>query len=231
MVNPHYNLVHNHFESADASSQRSKTSEAGLMAYAAYLLERIQPDQGAKLLDVGCGDGLPMAMMKRMRPDLKIDGLELSENLAALAKENNPEREIYTGNALNVELPTGKYNIAFSFSFLQYIPQKDVSAVQHHLAESIISEGGVIIHCSIPDVRMQPVSLSENIFREKGMRGWWKTPITYIISRYRRGNIYGDGYGFWHNPKKLQIQLEPFGQTEILPGDVYYRFDLKQIVE
>jgi hypothetical protein len=41
MVNTHYNLVHNHFESADASSQRGKTSEAGLMAYAAYLLERI----------------------------------------------------------------------------------------------------------------------------------------------------------------------------------------------
>ena len=140
MVNTHYNLVHNHFDTADASSQRGKTSEAGLMAYAAYILERIQPNEGAKLLDVGCGDGLPMAMMKRMRPDLKIDGLDISENQAALAKVNNPESEIYTGNALNVELPTRKYNIAFSFSFLQYIPEKDLLAVQHHLAESIISK-------------------------------------------------------------------------------------------
>ena len=142
MVNTHYNLVHNHFETADVSSQRGKTSEGSIMAYSAYLLDRIQPNEGAKLLDVGCGDGLPMAMMNRMRPDLKIDGLEISENQAALAKVNNPESEIYTGNSLNVELPTGKYNIAFSFSFLQYIPEKNLLAVQHHLAKSIISEGG-----------------------------------------------------------------------------------------
>ena len=230
----HYLSVEDYFDNSINSfcQQRGKTSEVGLMSYAAYLLDRIQPNEGAKLLDVGCGDGLPMAMISKMRPDLKIDGLELSENLAALAKENNPEGEIYTGNALDVALPAGKYNTIFSFSFLQYIPLNDVSVVQQHLVKSIISGGGgVIIHCSIPDVHMQPISMAEYIFKEKGMSGWWRTPIAYIISRIRRGNIYGDGHGFWHDPKKLQIQLEQIGQTEILPGDVYYRFDIKQIVE
>ena len=76
-----YESLRLHFDDADESRLRGRPSDTGLMIYAAHLLERIQPKEGARLLDLGCGDGLPMAMMQKMRPDLVIDGIELSKNL------------------------------------------------------------------------------------------------------------------------------------------------------
>jgi hypothetical protein len=49
----HYQEVEEYFNSASMSQQRGNISDVGLMAYAAHLLERISPKQGAKLLDVG----------------------------------------------------------------------------------------------------------------------------------------------------------------------------------
>jgi cyclopropane fatty-acyl-phospholipid synthase-like methyltransferase len=59
-MNQNYDAIRDYFETATASQQRGKTSEAGLIAYASYLLDRIEPSPNARLLDVGCGDGLPM---------------------------------------------------------------------------------------------------------------------------------------------------------------------------
>jgi trans-aconitate methyltransferase len=130
----HYGEVKHHFDNADDSQQRGHTSESWLLAYAAHLLERVRPKQGARLLDVGCGDGLPMAMIYRMRPDLTIDGLELSENLACQAMKNNKNSTIFIGNALDNVLPEGNYDGVFSFSVIQYIQPVDLLKFQTALA-------------------------------------------------------------------------------------------------
>ena len=75
MANVDYESLRLHFDEADESRLRGITSDAGLMMYASHLLDRIKPNKGARLLDLGCGDGRPMAMMNKMRPDLVIDGI------------------------------------------------------------------------------------------------------------------------------------------------------------
>ena len=157
----HYQEVEEYFNSASAHQQRGSTLNSGLMAYAAHLLERINPKQGAKLLDVGCGDGLPMAMMRQTRPDLTIDGIDLSGTLAREARKNNPESNIFVGNVMDQVLPKSSYDAIFTFSVIQYIKSIDWLNFQQSLVRSCCREG-VIVHCSIPDIRMRAVPLCQD---------------------------------------------------------------------
>jgi len=131
-----YASYKSHFETKSERVQRGKTLDAGITAYAAHLLDRLQPEQGAKLLEIGCGDGLPMRKIRELRPDLHIDGIELSQTLANEARNNNPGSQIWEGNALDIELPKEIYDAIFSFSFLQYIAPEDVYRLQLRLARA-----------------------------------------------------------------------------------------------
>ena len=222
-----YQVLKTHFDAANECQQRGKTTEAGLLSYAAHLLERLDPPLGGKLLDLGCGDGLPMAMMQRLRPDLQIDGIELSEVLAQKARGNNPQSQIWVGNILEMELSSkDRYHAVFSFSFLQYIAPEDIFPLQARLASLVLGTGGVVLHCSIPDLRMRAVNISEAQFRKHGLQAWLRTPIIFFFQAWKQKNRYGSN-GFWLNPHAILKQCASIGFTELLPADVYYRFDFK----
>lgn len=223
-----YELLRLHFEDADEAVLRGRTSEFGLMIYAAHLLERIQPKEGARLLDLGCGDGLPMAMMQKMRPDLLIDGIELSQNLARQARFNNHQSKIAVGNILDMHMPAGNYDCIFSFSFLQYIAPESILLLQRRLV-TMLRQGGSIMHCSVPDIRLRTVNIAEIQFRKHAVHGWWRTPMIAALSCLRgKKNSYGSN-AYWHNPAKVKKQLAAIGKTSALPGDVYYRFDIETV--
>ena len=97
MESQNYDALEAHFNSFDASKLRGLVSENSAIGYAAYVLDRLAPQKGSTMLDLGCGDGLMMHAMLTLRPDLHIDGIELSPKLTERAKINNPESEILCG--------------------------------------------------------------------------------------------------------------------------------------
>jgi len=97
MENQNYDALETHFNSFDPSRLRGRVSENIAIRYAAYVLDRIAPPKGSTILDLGCGDGLIMHAMLILKPDLHIDGIELSPKLTERAKINNPESEILCG--------------------------------------------------------------------------------------------------------------------------------------
>ena len=125
-----------------------------------------------------------------------------------------------------MHLPAQKFDCIFSFSFLQYISPTDIPYMQQRLL-TMLKPGGSIIHCSVPDIRMRPVNIAEHQFRKYAFHGWWRTPLIVLFS-YLHHNY--DSYAsnaFWHDPAGIIRQLGVIGNTSILPGDVYYRFDIK----
>jgi ubiquinone/menaquinone biosynthesis C-methylase UbiE len=55
------------------------------------------PD-GAALLDVGTGPGVLLMELAKHRPDLRLTGLDLSEDMVALARKNLPGRTVEAGD-------------------------------------------------------------------------------------------------------------------------------------
>ena len=83
-----------------------------------------------------------------------------------------------------------------------------------------------MLHCSIPDLRMRAVNIFEYQLRKHGLKAWFWTPIVFVFQALKQNNRYGSN-GFWHNPQAISEKCESIGFTEVLPSDVYYRFDIK----
>ena len=228
MENQNYDALETHFNSSDASKLRGRVSENSAIGYAAYVLDRIAPPKGSTILDLGCGDGLIMHAMLILRPDLHIDGIELSPKLTALAKISNPESAIFCGNIMEMDLANipKNYDYVFSFSFLQYIPAEDIGQLQSRIKD-LLFDKGVIVHCSIPDKRFRLVTTVVTQLKRRGNVGLLIAPLLHILYVLYHKNRYGIG-GFWHDPVAIEKALASSGQIKVLPSDVYYRFDIVQ---
>tara|TARA_B100001093_G_scaffold512934_2_gene583815 strand:+ start:17743 stop:18441 length:699 start_codon:yes stop_codon:yes gene_type:complete len=226
MDNQNYDALETHFNSFDASKLRGLVSENSAIIYAAYVLDRIEPKKGSTMLDVGCGDGLMLQAMLMLRPDLHIDGIELSPKLTELAKINNSESEIFCGNMMELDLINipQKYDYVFSFSFLQYIPAKDIGHLQSRI-QNLLVDNGVIVHCSIPDKRFRLATTVVTQLRKRGNFGLLIAPVLHFLYILYHKNRYGVG-GFWHDPVGIETALSSTGEINVLASDVYYRFDI-----
>ena len=76
MENQDYDALETHFNSFDASKLRGRVSENSAIGYAAYVLDKTAPPNGATMLDLGCGDGLMMNSMLMLRLHSHINGIE-----------------------------------------------------------------------------------------------------------------------------------------------------------
>ena len=67
--------------------------------------------EGEKILDLGCGNGRWYKIFKEKKVD--YFGLDNSEKLIEIAKENFPEAKFFVGDALNLPFPDNFFLIEF----------------------------------------------------------------------------------------------------------------------
>ena len=93
-------------------------------AYFQRRLDRLESRIGsarreARLLEVGCGSGI--LLQEAMSRGWRVDALELSAELAAAARRNNPGATIITGNIENHESSGSAYDAIISLDVLEHV--------------------------------------------------------------------------------------------------------------
>lgn len=85
-------------------------------------LGELIPPQAATLLDLGCGTGLELDEIFRLRPDLAVTGIDLAPGMLARLREKHPERKLtlMEGDYLTVPLPSCAYDVAVAFETLHH---------------------------------------------------------------------------------------------------------------
>jgi SAM-dependent methyltransferase len=78
---------------------------------------------GDKVLDLGCGNGRLRQYFKEKRID--YFGLDFSEELIKLAKENYPKAKFQTGSAMNLPYPNNYFDKIYSIAVLHHIPSAE----------------------------------------------------------------------------------------------------------
>ena len=58
-----------------------------------------------RLIDIGCGNGHTLELLKIYFPDTEFYGIDLSNKAVALAQRKNPDATFYCGNFETLELP------------------------------------------------------------------------------------------------------------------------------
>ncbi len=120
-------------ESADAPWPRLKR----VRAFAAHL------PQGSRMLDVGCGNGLPATRELALRHD--VTGVDISEQQIVRARSNVPAVTFMRGDVREVDLPVGAFDAIVALYLIDNIARGDYPALFRRLGELLRPSGRLLL--------------------------------------------------------------------------------------
>lgn len=86
-----------------------------------WLLTRL--NDGASVLDVGCGAGVPVAQLLAGR--FRVTGVDVSSEMIRLARANVPHASFIRSDITSVEFDDSTFDAAVAFFSLFHIPRED----------------------------------------------------------------------------------------------------------
>lgn len=112
-----------------------------VLAYVDLVLEGL--DSGTKVLDLGCGTGVPISRYV-VRKGFRVVGVDESQKMLDIAKEEVPEAEFIRGNMVDVQLPDG-FAGAIAWDSIFHVERKYHSTIFKKLAKSLESGGRLLL--------------------------------------------------------------------------------------
>jgi len=128
----HYeNIRHGDYETAFAFS-RSKMQEG---------FDKVlgQFPGHASILDIGCGTGNQIKVIKTSFPDIK--GLEPAEGMRIIAQQENPDIEIIDGDITHLPYQNNSVDLIYSIEVLRYLEQEDIEKAYREVFR-VLKPGG-----------------------------------------------------------------------------------------
>jgi len=120
-------------ESAEAPWPRLKR----VRVFAAHL------PQGSRVLDVGCGNGLPATRELASRHD--VTGVDISEQQIARARSNVPRATFIRGDVREVDLPVEAFDAIVALYLIDNIAREDYPALFRRLTELLRPNGRLLL--------------------------------------------------------------------------------------
>ena len=106
-----------------------------------FLFEDLK--EGEKVLDLGCGNGRWYRVFKEKRVD--YFGIDNSEKLIEIAKENFPEAKFFVGDALSLPFQDNFFDKVYSIALLHHIPSEDFRIKVLKETKRVLKPGGILI--------------------------------------------------------------------------------------
>ncbi|HEY32599.1 MAG TPA: methyltransferase domain-containing protein [Dehalococcoidia bacterium] len=112
-------LVQRGYNSCAAEYDTSRQREAG--PELTLLTSRLR--DGATILDVGCGAGVPIARTLSQR--FAVTGVDISGEMISRARANVPQATFIKGDIMSVELPPSHLDAAVAFYSIFHLPREE----------------------------------------------------------------------------------------------------------
>jgi SAM-dependent methyltransferase len=110
------------------------------------LLDRVPP--GARVLDLGCGSGVPIARQLVDR-GFSVTGVDFSPAQIARARANVPEAELVCADVLELELPEASFDAVVAAFVLGHVPRRDQPELLARIARWLRPGGRALVSFAI----------------------------------------------------------------------------------
>lgn len=153
--------------------------------FTASLLPR---QEGARVLDLGCGTGLELEYYFRLAPRALITGIDLSEGMLAALKERFPDRnlELIQGSYFDLPLGENRYDAAVSVESLHHFTKEEKLGLYKKLYAALKDGGCFILTDYFADLPEQESFFRRELLRLKAEQGLsnrdfyhYDTPLTF----------------------------------------------------
>lgn len=105
------------------------------------LLDRVQLDSPARVLDVGCGPGNSTRLLAERWPGAETIGIDSSEAMIRQAGEEQPEGKWLVLDAAGELSALGRFDVVFSNAALQWMPDHEGLLARLF---ALVNDGGVL---------------------------------------------------------------------------------------
>lgn len=137
----------------------------GQVAAVEWLLPRLP--SGARVLDAGCGTGVPTAR-RLAAAGHKVSGVDISPVMVDLARRNVPEGDFTVADILEVPIDPGMFDAATAFFSLLMLPRADIPRALGILHEAIAPAGYLLLGMVEADLDDAPVPFVGRTIRVSG---------------------------------------------------------------
>ena len=114
--------------------------KSGQIIATQWMIDRLAP--GARVLDLGCGTGVPTAGMLA-ESGIEVVGIDVSTEMLALARRNVPTGRFVAMDALELDETLGQFDGACAFFCLLMLRRSDIPKVLRRI-RSLLRPGGLV---------------------------------------------------------------------------------------
>ena len=129
-----YNKVADHFSSTRYAFNWSRVAEA---------IKKMQIKTGSNLLDLGCGNGRVIDILKST--GVNYTGLDISEELIKLAQEKYPKEKFIVGDLLGTPFGDSEFDYVLSLATLHHIPSEELRLKALEEVHRILKPSGTFL--------------------------------------------------------------------------------------
>lgn len=105
-----------------------------------YAIDELRREKVSNLLDIGCGTGEAIKMIHEQLPELKMQGIDLSEEMIKAAKEKKiPEAEFTIGDAEDLPFKENSFDAVTCMVSFNHYPNPEKAASE---AYRVCKKGG-----------------------------------------------------------------------------------------
>lgn len=159
-------------------------------------------DEGARVLDLGCGGAYISALIKHKRPDLEVIGLDMPSKKHPLWKtvKKYYDIKIDMGSALDIPYKDESFDAVLSFGVMEHIvdfkgeklrdkskrnTKKEAEMEEEYLSEvrRVLKKGGTFFICNLPTRLAVNEKFAELAWGGGHYRKYWKREALTMLSK------------------------------------------------